>query len=152
MSRWWIDEPTFVVSSNPIDEDLRELFESGFRTIISLLDESEQSPNYDVNQAQKTGFNRVSIPIKDFTAPTLEQFEEFFEAVNHALNKGKVVMHCEGGTGRTGTMAAAYWINKGLSAKEAIDRVRRNRRYAVEEPEQEGSLHKLEETLKNKNN
>lgn len=98
------------------------------------------------------GFQRVSIPIKDFTAPTLEQFEEFLEAVNHALNKGKVVMHCEGGTGRTGTMAAAYWINKGLSAKEAIEKVRQNRCHAVEMPGQEESLHKLEESLKNKNN
>ncbi len=152
MSRWWIDEPEILGSSNLTDHELKDLFESGFRTIFSLLDESDQSPNYDVNQAQTMGFERISIPIKDFTAPTLEQFKEFLEAVNHALNNGKVVMHCEGGTGRTGTMAAAYWINKGLSAKVAIERVRQNRHYAIEEPEQEDSLHKLEESLKNKDN
>ncbi len=51
MSRWWIDEPVFVGSSNPTTDELKELFQLGFRTIISLLDESEQHPNYDVEAA-----------------------------------------------------------------------------------------------------
>jgi len=144
VSRWWIDEPVFVGSRNPTTDDLKDLFDVGFRTIISLLDETEQRPNYDVEQTQLIDFQRISIPVRDFTTPTLEQFQNFLKAVNEALEKGKVVIHCQGGSGRTGTMAAAYWIEKGLSAKDTIDRVRKPRPHVVETKEQEDSVYDLE--------
>ena len=148
MARWWIDEPVFVGSSNPTTDELKDLFQLGFRTIISLLDESEQSPHYDIDEAEAMGFDRISITIRDFTAPTQNQLSKFMNAVNKALDKGKIIMHCEGGSGRTGTMGAAYWIKKGLSAKEAIDRVRKSRPHAIETKEQEESLQELEKSLR----
>jgi atypical dual specificity phosphatase len=148
MAQWWIDEPKFIGSSNPTNDELKELYMKGYRTIISLLDESEQRPEYDVEEAKALGFNRIPIPIKDFTAPTQKHFSQFLNAVNKALQKGKVIMHCEGGTGRTGTMAAAYWIGKRLSAKDAIDKVRKSRPHAVEMKEQEENLKKLEKSLR----
>ncbi len=148
MSQWWIDKPKFLGSSNPATDELKDLFELGFRTIISLLDEGEQRPNYDLDEAKAMGFDRVSIPIRDFTSPTQNQFSQFLNSVNKALEKGKVIMHCQGGSGRTGTMAAAYWIKKCLSARDAIDRVRKSRPNAVETEEQEESLKKLQKTLR----
>ena len=65
MRQWWIDEPVFVVSSNPSADELKDLFQLGIRTIISFLEESEQVPNYDVEDAEAMGFDRVSIPIRD---------------------------------------------------------------------------------------
>ncbi len=147
MTQFWIDEPVFVGSSNPSTDELKDLFQLGFRTIISLLDESDQRPNYDVEEAKAMGFDRVSIPIRDFTAPTQNQSSQFLSAANKALQKGKVVMHCQGGSGRTGTMAAAYWIGKGLSAKEAIEKTRESRPNAVETKEQEESPKNLEKSL-----
>lgn len=32
---------------------------------ISLLDEKQQPPNYDVSEIERIGFKRYSIPIKD---------------------------------------------------------------------------------------
>lgn len=61
---------------------------------------------------------------------------------------GKIIMHCQGGFGRTGMMAAAYWVGKGLSAKEAIDKVRQSRPHAVETKEQEESLENLEKSIR----
>lgn len=46
-------------------------------------------------------------------------------------------------------MPAAYWINKGSSAKEAIEIVREKLPGAIETPEQENSLYELEMRLKN---
>ena len=66
------------------------------------------------------------------------------DIVIKSLKKGKVLVHCQGGTGRTGTMAAAYWIKKGLSANEAIRKIRKSRPGAIEMPEQEESLFDLE--------
>jgi atypical dual specificity phosphatase len=148
MSRWWIEEPVLLGSSNPTERDLEDLYAEGFRTIISLLDEEEQSPYYDVEKVGAKGFKRYSIPIRDFTAPTRSEFKKFLDLVGDSLKKGKVVVHCQGGLGRTGTMAAAYWIRKGVSANEAIEKVRKSRPGAVEVPEQRESLFEFEAAIK----
>ena len=142
MSQWWIDENRVMGSSNPFTEVLEHLFQIGFNTIISLLDENEQLPYYDVERIMALGFDRFSIPIKDFTAPALKQFIEFLKIMSRA--SGKALIHCQGGYGRTGAMAAAYWIDKGLPAHEAIRKVRRLRPGALEIAEQEESLFDLE--------
>lgn len=144
MSFWWIDEPLVLGSSNPTTGQLKQLYQQGFRSIISLLDEGEQSPNYDIEEVEGMGFRRFSIPVKDFSAPRLDDFSAFLEAVHHALNEGKVLIHCEAGLGRTGTMAAAYWIDKGLSVNEAIRKIRRSNPVAIGSLDQEYSLYELE--------
>jgi len=147
MSRWWIDEPVLLGGSNPTDREIGDLHKEGFRTIISLLDEDEQAPYYDIIRIRVKGFNRYSIPVADFTAPTRADFQKFLEVVAKSLKEGKVLVHCQGGIGRTGTMGAAYWIKKGLSAREAIQKVRKSRPGAIEMPEQEESLFELEASI-----
>ena len=115
----------------------------GFGSVISLLDETEQTPNYDIERVKAMGFNRFSIPLRDFSAPTLENFKSFLTTVEKALSQGKVFVHCLGGSGRTGTMGAAYWISKGLSVKDAVKKVRQSNPRAIETWGQENSLHKL---------
>jgi len=147
MSQWWIEEPILLGSRNPTERELEVLYHEGFRTIISLLDEDE-SPYYDPKKMEEMGFNRYSIPIRDFTAPTLADFKKFLDIVSDSLKQGKVLVHCQGGMGRTGTMAAAYWIKKGLSARNAIAKVRKSRLGAIESPEQKEALHRLEASIK----
>jgi len=143
MSQWWIDEPRLLGTSNPTNRELEDLYQEGFRTIISLLNEDEERPYYDIEKIEAMGFKRYSIPVRDFSAPKLADFQQFLDIVSKSLNQGKVLIHCQGGTGRTGTMAAAYWIKKGLSASKAIEKIRRSRPGAIEIPEQEESLFKL---------
>ena len=64
------------------------------------------------------------------------------------LETGGILVHCQGGLGRTGTMGAAYWIWKGLSAEEALARIRQVRPGAVESPDQQASLDALERALR----
>ena len=147
MAQWWIDEHKVLGSGNPKDGQLEKLFQQGFRTIISLLDETQQRPLYDIRQAKDSGFKWHSIPVRDFTAPTLKQFKEFLEIMNKTKAKAKVIIHCQGGSGRTGTMGAAYWISKGMPAHKAIDKVRQSNPGAIEEHEQEESLYELEASI-----
>jgi protein-tyrosine phosphatase len=150
MGPWWIDNPFILGSCNPTTAQLEKLYQEGFRTIISLLNEKQQPPWYDIKRIKAIGFKRYSIPIKDGTAPALAKFKQFIEIVKKASATGKVLVHCQGGSGRTGTVAAAYWIHKGLSAREAIKKVREANPTAVENPKQEKSLLKLELSIRKK--
>jgi atypical dual specificity phosphatase len=93
------------------------------------------------------GFKRYSIPVRDFSAPTLADFQKFLEIVSKSFKEGKVLVHCQGGTGRTGTMAAAYWIKNGLSAGKVIEKVRRSRFRAIVIQEREESLFEFEASI-----
>lgn len=140
MGTWWIDEPFLLGTSNPSDDDLERLRREGFGVIICLLDQNQQSPRYDPTRAVSLGYVRHSIPVRDFQPPSLAQLQEFVTLVRSAGPADKVIVHCEGGTGRTGTMAAAYWIAKGLSPSQAIAKVRKARPGAVETDEQRAVL------------
>ena len=140
MDTWWIDKPFLLGSRNPTDADLEHLRQGGFAVLVSLLTEDEQPPGYDVGGAADLGFTRHNIPVKDYHAPTLHQLEQFVGLIETLPPGAKTVVHCEGGTGRTGTFAAAYWVAKGVRVSEAIARVRKARPHAVETPEQEAVL------------
>lgn len=147
MSSWWIDEPLVIGSSNPTTDHLKKLYGEGFRGIISFLDEREQSPEYDIEDVISMGFKRYSIPVKDFTAPKLDDYRAFIEAVHRALEYGKVIIHCQVGVGRTGTMAVAYWIDRGISVHEAIKKIQKSNPGFVPSDEQENSLYELEASI-----
>jgi ADP-ribosyl-[dinitrogen reductase] hydrolase len=120
---WWIDDPLVRASSNPTDEDLAELRAEGFSVILSFL-EGKQPTRYTSESAVAAGWQMISIPIQGGGNPSLAQLSEFIASVNALPKRTKTVMHCESGLGRTTCMAAAYWIAKGLSADEAIARVK----------------------------
>ena len=134
MDTWWIDNPHLLGSRNPTLLDLEQLRCDGFEVLISLLKEDEQLPRYDVARAAALGFRRYNIPVKDFHPPTVAQLEHFLSLIGNARG-AKTIVHCEGGSGRTGTFAAAYCVAKGLKVSDAIAGVREARRHAVETPE-----------------
>lgn len=142
MQWWWIDEPNLLGSANLSDADLAQLHADGFSVILCLLDLDEQPARYD--RAASAGWEWHNIPIRDFAAPTVEQIEQCLRMIFNSMPTKKVVVHCRGGIGRTGTMAAAYWIAKGLSSDAAISHVRKRRQYAVENRHQETVLRDFE--------
>jgi protein-tyrosine phosphatase len=56
---------------------------------------------------------------------------------------GLIVVHCRGGLGRTGTVAARLLMERGVMVEGAIRRVRAARLGAIETTEQEDYLRNL---------
>jgi atypical dual specificity phosphatase len=140
MATWWIDKPHLLGSSNPRDADLEQLRSDGFGVLVSLLHEEEQTPRYDVERARVLGWVRHNIPVSDFCAPSVDQLDGFVKLVADLPPRAKAIVHCQGGIGRTGTFAAAYWIGRGKTVSEAIAHVRKARPGAVETEAQKAVL------------
>jgi len=87
----------------------------------------------DDDQVQNHGFEFAFIPVRDFSAPTIEHILEFVSFVDRMLEHGKpVVVSCGAGIGRTGTMLAAYLVSKCFSPEKALEEVREKRGIGVE--------------------
>ena len=68
------------------------------------------------------------LPVKDHYAPSSYQFAVGVLCIAESLKKKrKVYVHCRNGHGRAPTMVAAYFILTGLSAKEALKKIRNKR-------------------------
>ncbi len=93
---------------------------------------------------EKFGFEVKHIPVKDFNAPRIEQIEDFLEFAERIRSVGKkLVVHCDGGMGRTGTMLACYLVDKGINASKAIEIVRKKRPNSIETEKQKEAVFKF---------
>ena len=87
---------------------------------------------------EEFGFSVKHLPVRDFQPPTPEQIKDFVEFAKNARSEGKkLVVHCDAGIGRTGTLLACYLVSKGYSATDAIKEVRMKRPGSIETIEQE---------------
>ena len=133
----WIKRPLFAALSRPSSaEDLAWLRAHGIQVLLSL---SEEPPRRDwINDA---GLMVFHVPIVDMEAPTQDQLERCLSAIERAhAQKLGVAVHCTAGLGRTGTVLAAWFVTQGLSAQNAIARVRRLRPGSIETEEQERAV------------
>jgi len=120
---WWFDEPLVLASGNPGDEELARLRARGFSVMVSLLEEGKEPARYDRQAAPLAGWSIHSIPVKEGGAPSLDQIRDFTALLAGLRDSTRVLVHCESGLGRSAFMGAAYWIARGLTAREAIARV-----------------------------
>jgi atypical dual specificity phosphatase len=123
----WVDSPRLAALSYPDGDDLRWLRENGIDIVMTLTE--EPLPRQWVNEA---GILAVHLPVRDMSAPSLDLLEAAVETISNAKESGMAVaVHCMAGIGRTGTVLAAYFVNEGLTAEDAIRKVRQLRRGRV---------------------
>jgi atypical dual specificity phosphatase len=117
-------------------EELLWLRGEGIEILLTLSE--EPLPRRWIDEA---GLMLVHVPVEDFDAPTLEQFDKCLSVIDQAQRTGMgVLVHCLAGKGRTGTVLAAYFVTKGMAALEAIKHVRSLRPGSIETPEQERAI------------
>ncbi len=144
----WLIEGEIAGMAKPASSvyDFEFLKENGFEAIVSLTE-------FPLNEVliEEFGFSVKHIPVRDFEAPTLEQVQDFIAFAEKARAEGrKLVVHCDAGIGRTGTVLACYLVSKGYNAAKAIEEVRVKRPGSVETIEQEELVMKYEERFGHK--
>ncbi|HSB56703.1 MAG TPA: dual specificity protein phosphatase 23 [Nitrosopumilaceae archaeon] len=90
----------------------------------------------------------LHVPTEDLSAPDIEKIDDTVDFIHERIrNNEPTMVHCAAGIGRTGTILACYLIKfHNLSAKEAIDNVRKERPGSIQSESQEiaiGLYHKF---------
>jgi ADP-ribosyl-[dinitrogen reductase] hydrolase len=127
-----------------VGADFDVIAEWGAAAVVTLLQASECSrPSIDElrSHAQRRGIEWHHLPVRDQAVPT-NLFEAAWPAVSarlHALlGQGRnVLIHCMGGLGRSGMIAARLLVELGEEPRAAIKRVRSVRSGAIETAAQE---------------
>jgi ADP-ribosyl-[dinitrogen reductase] hydrolase len=90
-------------------------------------------------RARAMGWEWRGFPIRDMDVPSdRAAFRELLSELRAALDAGRcVILHCLGGLGRSGTVAAALLVELGTTPDRAIEAVRRARPGAIQTVEQE---------------
>ena len=129
----WIEKPLLAALARPAGpEDFSWLRANGIEVLLSL---TEDRPRRDwADQANLLVFHE---PLEDMEAPSQEQLDRCVSAIQRANERNMgVAVHCGAGLGRTGVVLAAYFVAKGMSAQNAVARVRRLRPGSIETDEQ----------------
>lgn len=125
--------------------DMDALSAFGADILITLMEADElenATPAAELKAATESrGMTWLHLPIPDFAAPGAA-FEDGWKVhgpkVRAALADGRnVVVHCRGGRGRSGLVAARILVELGEEPRAAIHAVRKANPLAIETPVQE---------------
>ncbi len=144
---YWIT-PTLAGRCGPSEHvwNLEELYQAGFRAIVSLDDNVE--PQKIVN----CGFEHIPLYLPDVALTTPELKFQFLEAALtfvQAVNSFPypVLVHCYAGNDRTGAMLACFLISQGERAEEAVAEIRKRNPHAMTTPGYEEVVHMFEASI-----
>ena len=127
-----------------LDADLDAIVAWPASTLVTLIEPKEfgllRIPTLG-EEARRRGLDWRHLPIPDVKIPG-DAFEAVWPTQSEAL-RGKlaagqnIVVHCRGGLGRAGMIAARLLVESGIDPKTAITRVRAVRPGAIETSDQE---------------
>ncbi|MCF7994982.1 MAG: ADP-ribosylglycohydrolase family protein [Chromatiaceae bacterium] len=122
-----------------LDTDLRVIVDWGAAAVVTLMEPNELAGVGVVHMGEAVealGMDWYHLPIRDVQPPG-QRFENRWVLaglrLRRLLRRGhKVLIHCRGGLGRSGTVAARLLVELGVASQEAIAAVRSVRPGTIE--------------------
>jgi protein-tyrosine phosphatase len=127
-----------------LQQDFDAIMDWPTATLITLM-ESHEFERLDIAQFEQTAklqkFNWLHLPIEDMHTPDLDWMKKWPQIsstlAEQLNNHHNIVIHCRGGLGRSGIVAALLLIDQGVDNRQAVATVRQARPGAIETFEQE---------------
>ena len=127
-----------------LEEDVRTISSWNATAVLTLMEKKELEKFGVANISEIVSRYKIDwyhMPIPDMCTPD-KKVEEMWGEISKALgliikSGGKVLIHCKGGLGRSGMVAALILVELGWTPKLAIQKVRSVRPGAIETREQE---------------
>jgi hypothetical protein len=126
-----------------LSADLDVIVAWGARLVLTLVEPAElhalKVPHLGL-EIRNRGLDWRHLPIPDYSVPTQafeQQWTTHGQDIRALLRSGAdVLVHCKGGLGRAGMIAARLLVELGMEPEQAIHEVRRARQGAIETPAQ----------------
>jgi protein-tyrosine phosphatase len=110
---------------------LKQLKAAGASAVITLMQDAEMASNAVTDLptlCSQNGLQWFHLPIEDDYAPAGDfavAWQAQRAAVHQLLDAGKrIAVHCKGGSGRTGLMAAQILVERGYGKEDALAAVK----------------------------
>lgn len=111
--------------------------------VLDLRSEDSDDPEV----MRRLGLSWARVPIDDRRAPTHDQLARINAWLDKAEEQPVVYVHCEGGLGRSPTIAIALLMQRGFTRGEAHRFMLAARSVASPTPDQDAWLTQLEESV-----
>lgn len=124
-----------------MDDALATLKAAGARALITVMPDEELAAN-EANdlgsRSQAHGLRWFQLPVADDSEPGSDFDASWANSsadITQLLDAGeRIAIHCKGGSGRTGLIAAVLLLQQGLSLEEATRQVQALRPNALKHP------------------
>lgn len=136
-----------VIWDRDLGTDIKSIVTWGADVWLNLMEEQDLKsvnldPQHFTDEIAASGLEYIHFPIVDGSIPDAESTCFWNNNLSHDLhnrlkNGQNLLIHCRGGLGRTGMIAARLLVEMGLEAQLAVKIVRTARSGAIENSDQE---------------